>query len=553
MAGMLIACFVFRYVGAEHPVYIWDWGGYFSQYRTWGQLYSEDPHGALAAMMAKIRFEDYNGSSVAFLMPFYFFLGPDRAAYVFGIIFSFLIPAGCVSYHLSKMMLREEPPQLAKIAVCCFIFLFPPFWQSALRGMPDVIGLIPLGLASIILLKTQFLQKDLDKPLLSVRHALLFGALVWLTFLFRRWYAYSAVALFGCAFLVAMWQSWAAKKNLGGLVSAAIPFVVAGLTGLACLIIFQFDLAIRVAQTDYSYFNVAYQTPVGEHFRRYLARSGPVAVGLFALGFCVAVWQRRMNQLFFVAVALISGILFGLTQAPGVQHNMPVVFFLMPTAILPIVLFFKSLRLRGQVPALAIIVATTLIVFMSSFSASFPRLSPFFAKISPTDTYPPLHYNQFSEYQRLIAFLHQTLQHNQKVAVFASSPDLSDSLILAIDPTLSANIVPTSNVDERDGFRTWLLEAEFAVIATPAPLHLPESSQRVVTVPTDMIRTGTGVGIAYQQIAGPFALENGVQAFVYRRTRPVNEDDVRTMEAALRVHHPDWRSDGAGLIKRPEH
>ncbi|BCP55194.1 hypothetical protein K32_38110 [Kaistia sp. 32K] len=546
--GYAIALFCYGYVAMEDPAYIWDWGLYYRFYQHFGALLPADA-GAWAKEMARsVRADDYNASSIALLFPFHMAFGASRAGYILAIVACFLLPAALISAALSIRSARQYGlgnSDTSAIFVVIATVCFPPFWQATLRGMPDIAGLIPLGIATWLILRSDFLSRQ------TVRTAIAVGALLWTAFLLRRWYAYACLALIVCTFVVTTVRlAYESQNRPARMREMAIAFpIIVGVAGVL-LFAFQRDLAYRVLTTSYSDLYVAYQTPWLDQLSLLYRRIGPFYAAAFAIGLIVAVVALSTPILFMAAAAFLTCFLFSRTQAPSVQHGLPMFFWGLPVAMFGFLwvlsLLPATLRTVAAVTGVLVSVAIFAVALLPGPNAALPAI----AALAPRETYFPLKVENYPEYQRLIAELKGLTADGDKFAVFASSPILSDSLLDALDQTMGSRIAWASQVDERDGLGLQAIRAKYAVVADPVPLHLPETSQRVVTVPAAHILEGSGFGAAYSKLAGPFDLAQGRKAFIFARTGPLEEAQIRALETELAGYHSGWAWDGVDLVSK---
>lgn len=275
-------------------------------------------------------------------------------------------------------------------------------------------------------------------------------------------------------------------------------------------------------------------------FSQYTGYFGYLALGLVALGLLVDLMQRRMTSLFLFCTAVLTALLFARVQAPSLQHLLPVGLFLFPG-------FYSGLafihdRVGPARPVLWLLLALN---FFSTYLPDRWGVANQARVLFPQIHTPPLYLENYAEYQRLLADL-KALDPEEKVAVFASSPVLSDSLLAALSPDLNPRIEWVSQVDSRDGFRWTALAADYFVVAQPTPLHLNPPDQRVIQFPADEISQGTGIGAAMSALPDSYALAGGVTARIYARVRPLGLQDVSPLAERFFAAYPDWRgrSDG---------
>jgi len=157
-----------------------------------------------------------------------------------------------------------------------------------------------------------------------------------------------------------------------------------------------------------------------------------------------------------------------------------------------------------------------------------------------TSRYPPLQLENYSEYQRLTQDL-VALDNSSRIAVFASSPLLADSLLVEISPALRRRMVLVGHVDLRDRFYWESLMSDYFVVARPIPLHLSPDGQRVITYPAEEILNHFGIGLSLETTGRTYRLGGGIVAEVYKRTRAVPATDIERLAERFYALYPSWR------------
>lgn len=530
------ACLAVLYVHAEDPVYAWDWGMYWNLFRMLGGLASENVAKFLAFTTQSISEEDYNVSGLWPLLPVYWLLGGDRVVYVAAICALYVVPAALVAAYLALQgRSAAGPVWLAVISA----LLMPVFWNAALRGMIDPIGLIPLGLAASMIWNTRFLTQG------SRRTALGLGVLLWLPFLFRRWFAFSLVALIGLSLVAALCTLLLNRKADGRPLLAQLRDTLGrwSLTGLATilgLVLYQLPLVDRILHTDYSDIYSAYQMSVWDHVTAYSANFGPVVAVFLALGLAVDIRRRNLESLFFVAVAVVTVLLFAHVQSPSVQHYLPIALLIFPAC-------FSGISFAWQRLAQPIRLVVPLVLVLNFANTYVPPSSgPLQALRSAIGgpAYPPLRLDHYADYVRMTDDL-LALGDAARIAVFASSMELSGSLVTAVNRKLRPQMIAVGEVDLRDHFPWDALDADYVVIGHPTQIHLDPLGQRVISIPAEEIAAGTGIGASFEPTGRRYDLANGVVGEVYHRFRPIPAADVAAFKEQFYRIYPQWRADDA--------
>ena len=525
------------YVSAEHPAYIWDFSNFWDLYTDLAEAFAENWLQGLIKLRWSIATADYNQSTVALLMPVHWLWGGARAPFITAVALIFLTPAAIIAARLAQdETTGNRPPG----ALALFAALsFTPLWAPTLRGFVDVASLIPLGLAALLLRRTAWLTQAQKKTAISL------GLLLWCAFLFRRWYAFSIVAL-GLTTLFSVMMKNIRRRAPFWEISAEtfLNFRLAGSTALLAALVVQPYLMKRIFTTSYSDAYSGYQTDLATQIGIYQDHLGWWVLTFGAIGLIADLRAKRANSLTWACMAMLTLLLFSRVQAPGLHHILPVAFFLFPAYVAGLS-FVTSILGSPRLTALALCGMMSL-NFVSSFAPMGWGLAEPLRMAFPTARHPPLHLAQYDEYQRLISDL-KGLEPTAKVAVFASSFALSDSLLNVLDPTLLPRIEWVAHVDRRDGFTWKTLAADYALVGAPAQLHLKPGSQRIIEFPAQDIIAGVGVGAAFVDTGRRYLLEDGATALLFKRTRAVTAAEIDHLAQQFYAVYPDWRAKAADV------
>lgn len=531
----IILCigFCFVYVGHEQQLYYWDNGAYWEIFKNVGQEIKNHYLSAPRIFLRSVRDNDYNSSAVFPLLPFYWIFGGARDVYVTSVAVLYLVPVAVIATLISLKSIGKDNLK-SLIPIYIIAVSYTPFWAPTLRGYVDIVGLIFLGLATLLLFHSEFFKKQ------PVKTAIVLGILIWLPFLFRRWYAYSIVAFFISAFAFGLFTRCREEKFWQAAIRICVWLGLAGLVATICACSLQYGLVIRALTTSYADMYAAYQAPLPIHFLEALQRLGYYVLLLTALGTVILFLNYGKNNygLFCLVSAVITFGLFIQTQQLGAHHFLPVAFWLFPAYVTGVeflsrfVVFPKSGRLY---PAAIISLAILYLSLVTSNSAG--KIEAFFVPIART---PPLRIEKFSEYKRLTSDLEARLKERQHFAVFASSANLSDALLAAINPALRPFLSPAPHIAAQARFPFDILRSDYAVAATPPQTHMAPSTQVNITLPGKMLLENTGFGSAFEKVAS-YKLANGVTAYLFHRQRPVTPTEMKSLLDELETHYPVWK------------
>jgi len=443
----------------------------------------------------------------------------------------YVVPVAFIAARLTVAKRDGAAPATSLLAIFAAL-TFPTFWNSSLRGMIDVAGLVPLALAALLVLKTHYLTRA------SWKSALAFGFLLWMTFLFRRWYAFAIIAFATASFIATALAT--RRESMPPLDIARRMALVYGLAGAACalpLIVFQGALVGRILTTDYADIYSAYEAGLLAQLTAYLRYFGILTLGLAFLGVGMSVARGQLWAVFTVSVAVLTALLFSRVQSPGVQHILPVALFVFPAFFFGVQTIADWLPKWGRLALVALLALN----FVSTYVPG--RWGPFESTraIFPKERFPPLRIDNFYEYVRLIGDL-KALGKNSKITVYASSATLSSSLLEAIDDGVGERMTSVGQVDRRDGFKWESLDADYFIIGTPTPTHLALSDQRVITIPSEEIAAGVSIGAALEALPSVYKLAEGVSARIFKRTRPITDSEIEALAERFYKYYPEWRA-----------
>ncbi len=538
----ILSALCYSFVASENQAYTWDSRFYWV---VWNE-YTGLLHDSFSQWLGNIKYSvystDYNSLPIIALIPFNYLPIGNREAYILGVYILYLLPFAYIAMRLFAVAAGVDK----KYQPYVFVFLasFIPFITPTLRGYPDIIGMIPLSLCCLILFKVNILNY---RGYRFVLLAIAVGVLLWLPFAFRRWYAYSVVSLFiTLPFLNTFLFGGKARFSKKRIFKYFAFFTISAVVVIFAVCLFQFELAKRILTTNYSDIYSAYKATEEATLLITLNYAGLYLLPLIFLGVAYIFFgsSSRLKVLCAFALAnfIITYIIFTRTQTPGMQHGMPLCFWLAILVLSALKLFFDKLK-KGLATTLTIAFALlTAAVFISTYSKPFGK-PEWVSRYLPGKEYP-LRLENFDHYHELIAFMSARVGADDKVAVFASSGSLNNDLFAAISPaSFVSHIANVSQVDLRDKLTIEAFSSRYAIVTDPTQTHLDIHGQQVISLPNNLILEGKGIGAAYIRVSQPFILSGGVQAYVYEKTRPYTIDEYRSMIDEFARTYPSWKAE----------
>jgi hypothetical protein len=518
------------YINSEDPIYVWDYGNYWRQFRSFGSMISSGAPWLEEARIS-MRKDDYNPLAAIVLYPAYAIWGGDRSVYVQAIAVAYLVPAALLATALAVRVVGLET-RAARITVFIAALFYVPFWTPTLRGMVDVVGLVPLGLATILIMRPEALTwRNIGRPILI-------GLTLWLAFVFRRWYAYSIVAVFCLYAIVQLAHALKVRASVRGYLLHAVAVCLAFSVFLALVLAFQWDVVHRAATTDYSILHSSYSSDMVTEIAKAIDRLGWLYTGLAVVGAVLSVAGMNALAIICIVAAAFTFSIFVRTQGMGIHHFLPVAFWIFPLIVFGMNAITKVFLLRWRQKRLIPFVVLAVFAFVYAIGP-LPSLQAG-GRLLPVRV-PPLTLQNMPEYQRLVTDLHTLAGDDGKISVFASSMVMSSDLLSLLDPDLDRKLHLISPDAMRVPYTFEALRSTLAVVVVPSQSHLPGSQEHLI-IPNEMIADQRGFGRAFVVAGGPYDLADGAVGYIYRRVRDLSVQEVRDHLRELLSIYPNWRN-----------
>jgi hypothetical protein len=545
---VLANTFVVYFISQEHYVYFWDWAVYWNSYIGFSNSLANEPAGALYNLLRSIQYDDYNLLPVLPLSPFAWMFGTARLPYILAITNVALLP-GIGILGLVAMRSACEHSNLRQyiywFLACAVIVLMPAMWAPVVRGWPDALGTVVIGL---ILLQIFFRPQEAQR----LKQYLLVGIVLCLLVLVRRWYSYWAVAFFP-AFVLAHAIDIHRRHGFAWRNYRALPLsaVIIGITFAVSLFIVAKPFMLKAMQTDYADIYSAYRFASSsvDSLKNLLAYYGwfqllAAAVGLLWL---IAKPESRGFGVFLLVHACLVFLMFTHTQDFAVQHH----YLLAPTlaigiAVLVIKMTIHITNRTSRAVILGLMFSGLIAGFSTVFFPGAAKITGMAGSLWPKIRTYPFSRDDMTELTGLVAHLEKLEEEEAgSIYVIASSDILNSSILQSAcqaDTTprkFCACIGNTHDVDKRDGFPNQFLQATYIVVATPIQYHLRAEDQRVIGFLAHAVHDRHGIGASFERVSGKFALDRDVEVTVFRKVRPLNKEALDALSAQFIKHYPD--------------
>ncbi|MBI4253156.1 hypothetical protein HY623_03210 [Candidatus Uhrbacteria bacterium] len=531
--------FLANFLSKESAIYYWDWSTFEVQYSLVTQGMKHDPVQTLATIYTSLIFHQYSFLIALFLAPWGFLFGTDRAAYLFGVLNVFGLPALLVICAVFwKFITRIDKPTAPIFFIPLVVgILDPHFWKPILQGYYDVAVVLVMGAVWLCVLAQQKNRKTFFSVTAGVFLALLA--------LMRRWTPFWSVAFF--AALGVDWLICRALKKEP--VWSMRSILYCGVAALLSFFLIAPTVFIHMGTTPYATLYSAYALGrthlqlMGDAMISY----GLFGVGLALYGCSVALRDNRVRSYAFVFIVqtLLTLFFFTGVQRLDPHHHYPIVLA---------VIFFESVALwsllrKGIASPLRLALAAMVFILAAlNFSQAF--IPPVRAQISQSIFFSnvwhdPLVRHDIPALKALITFVEETTPRNSPIYVLASSGILNDDIIkyscryARLQTSLCDRLLPTNHVDRRDGFPKHFFNAEAVITTSPTQYHLLSRDQKVIGALAQALHEKRAVGRAYKKADTVFRLDDGVTAEVYYKIRDPLPEELSDLDEMFEKN-PLW-------------
>ncbi len=560
------------YVSSERTFYWWDYAGYNTATVNTANLFRDSPTQAWREVIQSLSKEKNLLISLP-LVPFILLFGESRLSYILGVSLIYLLPFRLLLGAISAKLIPVYPRTVFWSTVWLSL-LIPMSWIPTLRGYLDTGGCVFVALAILVYLQDVKLKSWWQIPLI--------GCFLAAAILFRRHFAYSAIAFLGAAtlqvfseFIVLKYRrdrAMPCPKDRDTAVpfpyvdcpkdrDTAVPFpyryllesgVKLGLiaaTSFAILMLVAGDFTRSAVTVDYRNLYAAWSLPVNDILTRYADFYGLGTWLLVAIGFSAGMLTRRLVSeaaIFIVLFGILSLVEWLLVLRYGYLHY---TIHVTPIALLGLSAFFWTtwLTLRGKIRYLMLGAAGLYLVVNATVG-----LIPVKVDLSKlfVANFGPLVRSDYGEVVKLVEFLRKIAPNEEPIYIAGASNSFNANILRQANRKLNPpsgwwklNVIGRPQIDSRDTYPLpELLMSQYAVVAVPFQQVLlsdeqvlQSHEQDVVKVVYDAFTQNWEISRDFQLLPEQFKLENGVTVSIYRRIRPTDTATaVKTLDAMQR-------------------
>lgn len=539
-------------VSQNRFVYYWDYGGYWQSSCSTMKSLFQDPMGTVKSVYLTILENDYNN-----LLPLLVSLplrcvGYSFTRYVLLNYLLFLAPVWVILVSILWKLLSPAQGD-GHAGGCCGSCLFivfavatyTPLYCAMLHGYIDIACLVPATLAVYLFVDYDCLSFDRRQ----IVRDLLISTLLLTCFLFRRYFAFFVVGYGAALILLSGAKYMAVRKREGHKAGRNILLnlgVVIGFASVILLVLFR-RLVERILVNNYSNQYEAYDAELLIKLGQAVVRIGVpfVALACIAIVLSLSTGMLKKMTLFCSCSAAVTMFAFFRVQSMGEQHIYTVAGSFLVLAIIGVYLLTALIKANAMKASVGAIVS--IIVGVGAAYCFVPAarlLCPGPSWLYPQQ-YDPLQRDDIDQLHSLVGYLNElTAGTDDGVYVVSGSSILNDSVLASVDLPYNDlavnNLYWSAQVDLRDGFRTSFFDSTYIVTTDSCQLGLKAGTQEVITFLWQEIHDqDSPVGRHFVKLGRSFKLDDGVTAFVYKKTSDFELTDFEYVADYYHELYPD--------------
>jgi len=420
-----------------------------------------------------------------------------------------------------------------------------------LRAYPDVGAAFLIGLAILVYLHDLHLSKGWQIPVI--------GFLIGAAILFRRHYAYGAIAFFGAITLQAIISSIPTfrhnhRQAWRDLWIIGIRIGLVGVIAFLTMLLFGKPFLSRLVSINYGLLYASYEVSSKVVLNFIIANYGWIALILATLGYVLGMMKGLLSRpvaLFLLLFGGISIIQWTLAvRQIGVHYTL---HFTLPVVLGLAAFFWMTLSITRGMWRLSILAGGMTFIIANLLISLVPgQINP---KLEPwvAYRYPPLYRSDYNEVVELVKNLRDSVLDNNPIYVVDSSGWMNYDLLIKAEQALykdqKLNVLITPQIDSRDFYPLeLLLKANTVIVSTPAQYHLYDpGEQKVVTMVYQAFKDNWKIAQDFTRLPEQFNLSDNVTLNVYRRVVPTSLETAVQTFAVMRDSigrrpggQPDW-------------
>lgn len=529
------------YLSKETFLYPCDLVEYNLFWRDFSELIKSDFTEFWNRMFSDVYNLNRNPFLVIPMIPFYYLIKGFRYSFITAAEFVYMIPSLFLIIKIIKdnFIKLSEKNFLTKLLVYSGVCLIPAIWLPVLKGIPDIAGMVPVLMVFILWFKYGLNRKT------PIKIVLLMSFLLWVAFLFRRWYSLVIFAFFSSVIIENIIDTFILKDELKIKVKnifydiIKIGYCLIGILILAVIFQFKYISDLRLSD-QLDIFKVDYNqwiTCVNNVGRFVMFYTLLPVIFMFK--------KKNIRFIFLNAfIYIFTFIVLMNNQFLWINHYIfpaCLICILFPVGLVFIKEKFKS-KFIGEIFA---IISILLCAgnYANAFFIEIPKLTDIF---SQSDS-KPYHNSDFKKSKEIYDYLKGEYEKNNEIKItfwgLNTSVGYHQFRSFAPDDSFARYCMPYEIVEDRD-LRGDEYDADYVIILDPHGFYSDDKFIRVMLFTINEFNTGTGLAKNYELVKEADLNYNGeTKLKIYKRTIPFDEKQISEYKSKLYEIRPDLREE----------
>lgn len=532
-----VSAFMFWQVSMQKWIYTWDFLETWEPVIICEQVVFSDPVQSLINLRNSINYADYNNFlPMLMVLPLHLF-GKSFLAYTMYVWVMFALPTLLLTAAAIKASVKNfYDENISCATILLILFLIPLMEIPVLNGYANVSILFPAIILWLMLL-------SLDKEKLQPIRLFLISVLSILAVIQSRSAAYMVIGIFFGYAVYEMHLGYVEKNLRGKVFMLAKKFCLIGLFGAVIMLTLFFPFVERILTYDhgtaYSAYSVGYSLPI--KILGNVLIGGTAIYLIFFAGIFAGLRSKKFRPITIFSIAWLAAtvILICRIQFMAMQHYYTM---LTPFCAVVVVTIFAALKHSKFIGGIAI--------FLLIFNLMQAYIDFFAYKVNSVTiniNYAPPIRNDIDDLKNFIGELNEMTEGDKKIYLIASSGVYNYTVFQKIYMPEKAlampNLIPTADVDLRDGFPIPFFDADIVIVSVPAHTHLRPQDQSVVwrlsEIVTSMPLARHFKFIKEISLYPTDKVSDSVTLKVYKKISPYDKSDIDFVENFFVNLYPD--------------
>lgn len=511
------------YLYTQKTVKVWDYSVYWTYAITLEKKFNVSTLSGILSIGGSIFYSEYNKFLLIFTELPFKILGPSMTSFTLSYFFAGIIPIVIGFSVLSKLIIADvvnDTKHLPSFILCSIALIsFPLLYAAALKGMPDVFGLVFVSIILICSYKYDFSGIELKR-------LVVLGLSLICLMLVRRWYAFWIVGYF-TSVLFCCFVKYTYSRNFILLRKSIINIILFGTILFGIVIILFFPMVFKVATANYAkyykgYMHGGFSSELGYQIRRL----GIITLLLILFGIIHGIYNKstRLFTLFSIINFLIPLFLFTRIQNMGDHQSLILVPSYISLSFIGMTSIYNSSKKYRYILTL-LIAASLLLNFSNSMkfiNLEFNHSLPLFSSM---DIKPEIR-KDLNDIKQIVDYIDNICDKDNKLYIVSGSGEYNVDIFRNFrmpDLSFADKIYTETSVDLTHGFPIHLFNTEYVLISDPLQYGMAVENSRVIQIIGDSIMHEKIINSHYSLIKD-FKVGEDLKYHLYKLNTPLGDD-----------------------------